>query len=141
MFVAHFPSWEGGSSWFCHLQSTDCDLWGSVGKNLETGQTSRISRPTLASFCEWLWQLRNSEDFVMNTWRIVVVANYWWPSKTWSASIVAGVFPLRYCGWLVEWFFLCFPEDVEGKQLVTSSWTHVTLSRSSSGPKFRADWL
>ena len=31
-FVAHLPSWENGSSWLCHLQSTDYEFWGSFGK-------------------------------------------------------------------------------------------------------------
>ena len=79
------------------------------------------------------------------------------------------MFSLRNCGWLVERFFFCFPEDVLGGQYVTSSstqvmswhllfcsvapvtmswpqtlslflWTPVTMSWPSSGPDFYVIW-
>ena len=72
-----------------------------------------------------------------------------------SASIVAGVFSLWNCGWLVERFFFSFPEGVLWEQYVTSSWTPVIMSWGlricsvapvtmlwrSSGPEFCAIWL
>ena len=57
--------------------------------------------------------------------KFLLFANCWSANKFWSASIVAGVFSLRNCGWLVERFFFCYPEDVLGEQYVTSSWTSV----------------
>ena len=57
--------------------------------------------------------------------KLLLFANCWSANKFWSASIVAGVFSLRNCGWLVERFFFCYPEDVLGEQYVTSSWTLV----------------
>ena len=48
----------------------------------------------------------NSVDNLMEICRLVVVCNCWRVNKNWSASIVAGLFSLRNCGWLVERFFL-----------------------------------
>ena len=39
---------------------------------------------------------------------LLFVANCWRANKIWSASIVAGVFSLRNCGWLVERAFFFF---------------------------------
>ena len=85
---------------------------------------------------------------------LLLFANCWSASKFWSASIVAGVFSLRICGWLVERVFFCFREDVLGEHYVTSSWTPVlpwqfrirsvapvTMSWPSSGPEFCVIWL
>ena len=54
---------------------------------------------------------------------LLLFANCWRANKSWSASIVAGVFSLRNCCWLVEWFFFRFPKDVLWEQYVTSLWT------------------
>ena len=57
------------------------------------------------------------EILLMLFWKfteLLLFANCWRANKTWFASIVAGVFSLRNCGWLVERFFFCFPEDVLG---------------------------
>ena len=47
---------------------------------------------------------------------LLLFANCWSANKIWSASFVVGVFSLRNCGWFVERFFFCFPEDVLGEQ-------------------------
>ena len=68
------------------------------------------------------------EILLMLFWKfaeLLLFANCWRANKIWSASIAAGEFSLRNCGWLVERFFFCFPEDVLGEQYVTSSWTPV----------------
>ena len=73
------------------------------------------------------------EILLMLLWKfteLLLFANCWRANKNWSASIVASVFSLRKCGWLVERFFFCFPEDVQGGQYVTSSWTPVILWQS-----------
>ena len=43
---------------------------------------------------------------------LFLFANCWRANTFWSPSIVARVFSLRNCGWLVERSFFCFPEDV-----------------------------
>ena len=65
----------------------------------------------------------------MKVRRILLVANCRRANKIWSASIVAGVFSLQNCGWLVGRFFFCLPEDILGQQYVTSLWAPVTKSR------------
>ena len=42
------------------------------------------------------------------------VANCWGANSIWSASLVAGVFSQRNCGWLVESAFFCNPDEVPG---------------------------
>ena len=64
------------------------------------------------------------EILLMLLWKfaeLFLFANCRRANKIWSASIVAGVFSLRNCGWLVERFFFCFPEDILGEKYVTSS--------------------
>ena len=77
---------------------------------------------------EWLWQYGKCVCIVMEICSIVVICQLLKGYRIWSASFVAGVFSLRNCGWLVEWFFFCIPEDVLEERYVTSSWTPVTMS-------------
>ena len=98
--------------------------------------------------------------FLWKFGELLLFANCWRANKISSASIVAGVFSLRNCGWLVERFFSCFPENVPGEQYVScwlrscsvapvikswsqrlSFWTPATMSRRSFWPKFRNVWL
>ena len=68
---------------------------------------------------------------------LLFVANCWRANKCWFASIVAGVFSLRNCCWLVERAFFCFPEEVPGEQYEIRSWFPVPvwgLLRIPSGP-------
>ena len=66
---------------------------------------------------------------------LLLFANCWRANKNWSALIVAGVFSLRNCGWVVErFFFICFLEVVLREQYVTSAWTPPTMSSPASGP-------
>ena len=97
------------------------------------------------------------EILLMLLWKLaefLLFANCLRAYKTFSASIVAGVFSLRDCGWLGERFVFCFPEDVLGEQYVTSSWfpvmsrrlpicsvAPVTISWPSSGPEFCVIWM
>ena len=47
---------------------------------------------------------------------LLFVANCWRANILWSASIVAGVFSLQNCGWLVEPAFFRFLDEVPGEQ-------------------------
>ena len=72
----------------------------------------------------------------------LLFANCWRAYKVWSASIVAGVFSLRNCSWLVNRSSsFCSPKDVLGEQHAISSLTPVTMSWPSSGPESCVIWL
>ena len=88
-------------------------------------------------FGEQFWQIGILLILLWKFAEFLLFANCWRPKKIWSASTVARVSSLRKCGWPVEQLFFCFPEDVLGKQYVTSSWTPVTMSWLSSEPEFR----
>ena len=47
---------------------------------------------------------------------LLFVANCWRANNIWSASIVAGVFSLQNCAWLVEPAFFCFLDEVPREQ-------------------------
>ena len=66
----------------------------------------------------------NLESWLSLTWtlaEVVLFANFWRIIKIWPALIVAWVFSLRDCGWLVERFFFWYPKDALGQHYVTSS--------------------
>ena len=53
----------------------------------------------------------NLENLLVLLWKfaeLLLFTNCWRANKNWSASIVAWVFLLRNCGWLVERFFSAF---------------------------------
>ena len=41
--LAHLPSWKCGNGWFCQLQSSDCEVWGSFGKDLQRARSFKTS--------------------------------------------------------------------------------------------------
>ena len=73
MSVAHLPSWESGSSWFGHLQSTDCKIDARLEKIFK--QLKLFSFPVKHGHRCWerFWQFGNSVDIVMKICKIVVV--------------------------------------------------------------------
>ena len=70
---------------------------------------------------------------------ILLFATCWSTNKIWSASIVARVFSLGKCGWLVERAFFCLPEEAPEEQQGTPFWTPVTMWEVSSGSE--SVWL
>ena len=140
------------------MEVIDSVIFGQLIVDIETCLKEVFKELKFLSFpvkcgqrcCLWLWQFGSSVDIIVKVRRIVIICQL---LKSWSASIVAGVFSLRNCGWLVERFFFCFPQDVLGGQYVTSSWAPVilwqipicsvapvTMSWRSSGPEFCVIW-
>ena len=122
MSLEHLPSWESGTSWLCHLQSSDFEFWGSlVGKDFP----SDVGIVVVNDF-------GNLEILLIILWKfaeMLMFANCWGANKIWSASIVAGVFSLQNWGWLVERVFFCFPEHVIGEHHIFTIWERFELTK------------
>ena len=100
-FVARLPSWENGSSWFCHLRSADYEFWDSSGIGLQTAQIFQISLQTWASlwlvtlavwkFC-WCYYESSQEYFYLSTAE--------GPTKFGRLRLTEGY---SHCGLRVDW--------------------------------------
>ena len=89
------------------------------------------------SFCgEGFWQFGKFVGIALKICGFVFVRQLLKGQQIWSTPIVAGMYSLRNCGWLVGCFFFCIPEAVLGKQYVTFSWTPVNMSWPSAGQSF-----
>ena len=65
--------------------------------------------------------------------KLLLPATCWMANKIRSASIVARVFLLQNCAYLVERALYCFPEEIPGEQELIASWILVIMWQSSSG--------
>ena len=136
------PLMREKSSWFPPLHSVDYEFLDSFGKDLQNSSNFSDFPSTVGIV--FVSDFGHFEILLILFWKfaeLLLFANCWSANKIWSASIVAGVFSLRSCGWLVERFFFCFPEDVLGEQYVTSSWTPVTKSRRCRVSSDAMSWL
>ena len=106
------------------MEVVDSALFSQLVMNFEAGLEKIFKQLELFRFpvkrgkrCrEWLWQFLKLLILLWKFPALLLFASCWRANRIWSASIVAGVFSLRNYGWLVEQFFFCFPEDVQGEQ-------------------------
>ena len=66
-------------------------------------------------------KLENCLLLLLKLAELLLLTYCWTANKLWSASIVAGIFPLRNCGWLVERLRL-FLRKNPGEHLGITSW-------------------
>ena len=72
MPVRHFPSWENGSSWLCHLQSADYKFEARL-KIFKLLKLRKYPVERWHCCSEWLWQFGNSVNNVMEFCKTLVV--------------------------------------------------------------------
>ena len=141
MSPMHLLSWESGSSRFCCVQFCGCDFWGLFAKFFKQLELVRLLVKRWQFCGYWLRQLGNSVKSTSKYCKFDVVYQMLEGQQNLVCFYCRKMFSLRNCGWLAERVFFFLPGHFPGGKLLISSWTPVTMSYASAGPKFRVVWI